>query len=522
MIPLLAMQDLAKETNARLPADVNGAIDSGMETLIKRQNSDGGFGFWEKSPSEPWLSAYALLAISGAADKKRFVPKDILEQGRSYLNFSLANATRRLARVAVDPDADDAPDTADAGSPKNEAERKAKEAAAKVIDYAGAALIGDTLATLGSPNPGALNVLYDARSGQRLFAKAALLHAMAKSEMNPVQIKALAAEVESRLREGPNGIDIDEADDDRYDAMLESHARTLAMVLRAFLAVNPKDARGPRLARQLLSLRQANGAWRTTQEDGWALLALTDYRKLQEAGAPAFDARTHLGSSEILSSVFGKGALREDKVFLSAEALASKGSNLSFDVSGGGRLFYAAELKYATAALPTRARDEGLFVTKYVRGVLPAAVQAALGTIPKKTADSVNAGELVIVDLLFESAEPRERVVLDDPLPAGLEALDFDLDTTSKASRDAASKQPDPKATWLGTTFRTATPRREVRDDRVVTYFDKIEPGMYRVSYLARASSIGTFVVPPTRIEAMYSPEVFGRTAASTLSVKGK
>jgi uncharacterized protein YfaS (alpha-2-macroglobulin family) len=45
---------------------------------------------------------------------------------------------------------------------------------------------------------------------------------------------------------------------------------------------------------------------------------------------------------------------------------------------------------------------------------------------------------------------------------------------------------------------------------------------MYRVSYLARASSIGTFVVPPTRIEAMYSPEVFGRTAASTLSVKGK
>jgi alpha-2-macroglobulin len=53
--------------------------------------------------------------------------------------------------------------------------------------------------------------------------------------------------------------------------------------------------------------------------------------------------------------------------------------------------------------------------------------------------------------------------------------------------------------------------------DRVVTSFDKLEPGIYRVSYLARASSVGAFVVPPTRIEAMYSPEVFGRTAASTL-----
>jgi uncharacterized protein YfaS (alpha-2-macroglobulin family) len=185
-------------------------------------------------------------------------------------------------------------------------------------------------------------------------------------------------------------------------------------------------------------------------------------------------------------------------------------------------MFYAAELKYASSALPTKARDEGLFVTKYVRGVAPAAVTAALATIPKRTADAVTAGELVIVDLLFESAEPRDHVVLDDPLPAGLEALDYDLDTTSKAARDAAAKEADPKMAWLGTTFRSAPSHREVRDDRVVTYFDKIEPGMYRVSYLARATSIGGFVVPPTRIEAMYAPEIYGRTAATTLTVRPK
>jgi uncharacterized protein YfaS (alpha-2-macroglobulin family) len=28
--------------------------------------------------------------------------------------------------------------------------------------------------------------------------------------------------------------------------------------------------------------------------------------------------------------------------------------------------------------------------------------------------------------------------------------------------------------------------------------------------------------VPPTRIEAMYAPEVYGRTAASTLTVRPK
>jgi alpha-2-macroglobulin len=516
MIPLLAMQELAKDSKAGAPSNANGAIDAGLEILVRRQNSDGGFGFWEKSPSQPWLSAYAMLAIAGAADKKRFVPKDILEQGRSYLALSLASSTRRLARVASETD--DEPPTDN----ETAAEKRAREEAAKIVDYAGAALIGDTLATLGSPNPGALNVLYDARAGQRLFAKAALLHAMAKSEMSAGQLRTLGGEVESRLREGPNGIDIDEPDDDRYGAVLESHARTLAMVLRAMLAVNPKDTRAPRVARQLLSLRQPNGAWRTTQEDGWALYALADYRRLQESGSAAVDVRTLLGGHEILESKFPFGVLREDKVSVSAESLVSRGSPLTFDVSGEGRLFYAAELRYATSALPTRARDEGLFVTKYVRGVAPAAVTAALASIPRRTAEAVTAGELVIVDLLFESAEPRDHIVLDDPLPAGLEALDYDLDTTSKASRDAESKPADRRTTWLGTTFRKATPRREVRDDRVVTYFDAIEPGMYRVSYLARASSIGSFVVPPTRIEAMYAPEIYGRTAASTLTVRPK
>jgi hypothetical protein len=115
--------------------------------------------------------------------------------------------------------------------------------------------------------------------------------------------------------------------------------------------------------------------------------------------------------------------------------------------------------------------------------------------------------------------------VLDDPLPAGLEALDYDLDTVSHARQDAESEAArlDPKkAVWLGTTYRTATSHRQVKDDRVLTFFQHLEPGMYRVSYLARATAIGTFVTPPTRIEAMYSPEVFGRTAASVLAVHAK
>jgi hypothetical protein len=523
-LPLLSMLDLAKEFGARLPSDVNSTIDGAIQSILKHQGDDGGFGFWDSSSSEPWLSAYAMLALAGANDKKRFVPADAITHGRDYLTMSLATATRGLGKK---DDSDDAPVVADAGpDAAGAAAEREKKDVSRSTDYAAGALIADVLATLGWANPGALNVLYDARSGQRLFAQALLLHAMAKADMSPPQQKTLTHEIESRLRIGANEIDVDEEDTDKYAPLLDSHARTMAMVLRALVAADPHHPLAARLARSLLGLRR-DGAWRTTQENAWALLALSDYRKVQEAGGQDFHAKTYLRGNEVLDSPFSAQSTREDRLFVSADKLAGDaGGLLAFDVSGEGKVFYAAELSYATTTLPQKPRDEGLFVQKYVRGVEAALVGQALASIPKRSADAVTAGDLVVVDLLFESAEPRDRVVLDDPLPAGLEALDYDLDTTSQAKRDAEEAQRNQADLrgdrWLGTTYRSTASRREVKDDRVLTFFDHIEPGMYRVHYLARATSIGTFITPPTRVEAMYVPEVYGRTAASALVVKPK
>ena len=132
-----------------------------------------------------------------------------------------------------------------------------------------------------------------------------------------------------------------------------------------------------------------------------------------------------------------------------------------------------------------------------------------------------------MVDLLFETAEARDQVVIDDPLPAGLEALDYDLDTTSQAARDAEAKEKQAAEkndrSWLGHHLRRRDrPPRGARDDRVVEFFTHLAPGMYRIHYLSRATVLGSFVIPPTRIEAMYAPEVFGRTAASGLTVRAK
>ena len=44
--------------------------------------------------------------------------------------------------------------------------------------------------------------------------------------------------------------------------------------------------------------------------------------------------------------------------------------------------------------------------------------------------------------------------------------------------------------------------------------------GVYNYTYVARATTPGTFVVPPTKAEEMYSPEVFGRSASDWVIVE--
>jgi uncharacterized protein YfaS (alpha-2-macroglobulin family) len=107
-------------------------------------------------------------------------------------------------------------------------------------------------------------------------------------------------------------------------------------------------------------------------------------------------------------------------------------------------------------------------------------------------------------------------VVLEDPLPAGLEAIDASLATSSPALEVA----PVDGDTAEASGFQSSWYRRELRDDRVLFFIDSMPPGLYRYRYLARATSLGRFVVPPTRAEEMYQPEVFGRSAASSLEIR--
>jgi hypothetical protein len=133
----------------------------------------------------------------------------------------------------------------------------------------------------------------------------------------------------------------------------------------------------------------------------------------------------------------------------------------------------------------------------------------------------VKAGDLVRVSLRIIVPQQMHFVALDDPLPAGLEAVNFRLMTATRSqsrhrrygyrSRHGARR---PSSPWY-----TPFYHQELRDDRVQLFADSVAPGIYTYVYLARATTVGSFVAPPTHVEQMYEPEVFGRTGTVRFEV---
>ena len=63
---------------------------------------------------------------------------------------------------------------------------------------------------------------------------------------------------------------------------------------------------------------------------------------------------------------------------------------------------------------------------------------------------------------------------------------------------------------------------KELRDDRVVYFATVLWKGTYTATYVARATTPGTFVRPPAHAEEMYNPAVHGRSDGGVFTVTAK
>ncbi|MRG96066.1 MG2 domain-containing protein [Polyangium spumosum] len=492
LVPLLPLRDLAVDFKIPLPKNTDAIIGVTVAEILKHQRGDGGFGMWVGSDrSNLWASTYALWGLGEAKRRKVDIPPSVIDAAARHVHDALDELDDVFARAT-------------------------------------APFILDVLAENRHPDTGRTTRLFEERKTLPLFSQAFLLHAMVAGKHDRASIEALANELEGSLRLDANVARATTNLGDKYAVLMDSDTRTTALVLRALLAARPDHPIAARLAMGLLADRKG-GAWRNTQETAWSLVALDAYRKAQEKTTPDFVAHVFLGQAEIATPAFRGRDVTQARLSLPAERLTSAGGSvLSFDLDGSGRLFYEARLRYARKELPKTPLDRGFFVEKTLRAVKPEELAGLLAAPPGKGATSFPGGQLVLGEIVVVTPSPRDYVVVDDPLPAGFEPVDARLATTASAANldedegdpeDAFYEEGGYDAVATGRAFLSSRYLRELRDDRVLFMIDRMPAGMYRYRYLARATSIGSFVLPPARAEEMYAPEVFGRTAAGTITV---
>jgi uncharacterized protein YfaS (alpha-2-macroglobulin family) len=187
--------------------------------------------------------------------------------------------------------------------------------------------------------------------------------------------------------------------------------------------------------------------------------------------------------------------------------------DLAFRKEGEGTLYYVARLRYAVDAVVQEGLDQGFAVTRTYQSAGPGPDSDG------PPARAFAAGSLVRVTLRLTVPKERRYVAVTDPLPAGFEAVESWFATTAADLARDQGDQEDRRG-WIDWWQRGGFDRVERHDDRVLLFATRLAEGEHVFSYVARATTAGTFRTAPAHAEEMYEPEVFGRTATDLVTVR--
>ncbi|MCM2257594.1 MAG: MG2 domain-containing protein [Vicinamibacteria bacterium] len=486
LLGLVAMRDVLPALGARdLPSreKTDRALGQAITRLVSMQNDDGGFGFWVRGrESWPWLSAHVTHALVRARAAGLDVPPAALER-----------AKRNLRTI----DGRRPPTGYDAAS-----WRAVRAYALSVRSL------------LGERDPRVVRALATEAAAQGpAEALGLLLPLLADDTGGGAERTAVLQALANRATQTASTATIAESYAEAGPLVLHSTRRTDAIALDGLLAAEPKHPLVEKLVAGLQAAR-VSGRWATTQENAFVLLALARYFRAFEKDAPNFTAAAWLGAASIGEASFrGREAAAQQWTVPMDALQAAGGGDLVLAKQGAGRLHYRIGLSYVPASLTLPAYDAGFTVVRRYEAVdEPADVQ--------RDADGtwrVRAGARVRVRLDLVAPARRHHVALVDPLPAGFEPLNPELPATG------APGTPEPQP-FVGSFWRWFFPRwyehQNLRDDRVEVFATALRGGVHPYSYVARATTPGTFLAPNPRAEEMYAPETFARGAADRVVIE--
>ncbi|MEO0651471.1 MAG: alpha-2-macroglobulin family protein, partial [Planctomycetota bacterium] len=481
-------------------AQIDAMAEAGLARVLSMQRGDGGFSWWPGGKADVLMSGYAVWSLSLAHGAGLDVPRGAIERGRSYLSGELtATAERDL------------------------------DLAAWCLHAIAAA--NETLETTSIEEVVLLRFteVFEAREGLGAYGRALLLltaHSMGFDQQTAVLLRNIEDGVV--IEDGPGGglVQPDAQTVGRTTAhwgedgigyrWSQDGVEATAFSVRALLAVDPEHAL-IEPAIEWLVLNRRGAAWKSTRDTAVCVLALVD--AVVQRGELELDTSFTL----TVDGVERGGGVARSGVAALVPAVWSLGDlepgmhRLTLErTRGEGRLYWSALAETFSVADRIRPRSNEIAVRRDVQHLAGRETLLA-GTLferrPLAQGATVPSGDRVEVVLTFETRVPLEYIAIEGWKPAGFEAVDS---TSGYGSRlrelradeverrfgqglNALETVGDalPTAT-AGYTGRSVGAYRELRDDRVLHFVNRLPAGVWELRTTLRAETPGTFAALPT------------------------
>lgn len=281
--------------------------------------------------------------------------------------------------------------------------------------------------------------------------------------------------------------------------------------------------------------RQQNGSWHTTTANLWGSFALEafsrkfesepvagltqarmldaknaaiangtiDWAKVQRVdsnnniGSNAPGARTSFGAPAAATS------FENNSVFLAWPTPPAQ-TTVVLSQEGTGRPWATIQ---SLAAVPLKAPfSAGYSVTKTIT------------PIDEQVKGQVTRGDIWRVRIDVDAQTDMTWVVINDPIPGGATILGSGLGRDSEIATSTPTASPNSSSAnrwsyaWLA--------YQERAQDGFRAYYQFVPKGTFSIEYTVRLNNEGVFVLPPTRVEAMYAPEMFGEAPNASVTIK--
>jgi uncharacterized protein YfaS (alpha-2-macroglobulin family) len=440
VMPLLYFNDLAKIVEPEIFGTRGHEyfIQEGIAKISGMQQPSGAFQYWPGGArSYPWASIYATHALVEARKAGYWISEDVYNNAIEFLQSRVRDASLAQGKEPV------------------------RIYAAYV------------LALAGKLDKSVINNLKKLDVYKLpLYSRFQLAGAIALTSGVDDALWLLPVDIQPQKYEPETG------------GLFDSDIRANAILIEILTEINPDHPSLPVLVKETSEDLYLN-RWYTTQSNGFALMAMGKYFRLQ-------DQPDYTGTVIVDGKKFATFAVNDTSFKISPNL----NKNIELSVTGVGKCYYYWQGSGVSSEKMIKEFDNRIVVR---REYLDSEGNSL-------SLENLSLGEQIVVKITAETTERSlENVVVNDLLPACLEIENPRLETTGKLN-------------WI--------PRdnyeldyMDIRDDRLLLYLSLYNGRKFQFYYSARMVAAGDFTVPPVAAECMYDPTIASAASSGHISV---